>query len=108
MSIDEMPGQDHDEGERRRDNRASTALGVAALLLFAAAAAALPSAIRPRKAPDPSREALKKLQDLRDQDRKILSSYDLSKTPVRIPIERAMDLIADEAARSSVKGAARP
>ncbi len=108
MSIDERPGEDRDEGDRRRDTRALASFGVAALLLFAAAAAALPSAIRSRKAPDPSREALKKLQDLRDEDRKILSSYDLSKTPVRIPIERAMDLIADEAARSSGKGGTRP
>ena len=106
MSTDEIPGYDLDQGGRRGAGRAAAV--VAVLLLFAAGAAALPSVIRSRKAPDSSREALKKLQDLRDEDRKILSSYAVSKKPYRIPIDRAMSLIARESARSSARGDSRP
>lgn len=106
MSTAEMPRDDLDEGVRRGIGRPAAV--VAVLLLFAAGAAALPSVIRPRKAPDSSREAMKKLQDLRDEDRKILSSYAVSKKPYRIPIDRAMALIAEESARSSAKGDPRP
>jgi hypothetical protein len=78
------------------------------LLLFAAASVGLPYAVRPKRAPGLADEALRKLQERREEDREILSNYDLSTTPVRIPIERAMTLIADEASRSARNGAPNP
>lgn len=46
--------------------------------------------------------AIRMLQEVQEEDQKLLNSYDLSKTPIRIPITRAMALIAqEEAARAT-------
>jgi hypothetical protein len=108
VSTDETPQDDAGAGTGRRISSAAALAVIVVLLLFAAASAGLPYALRPRRAPRDAEEALRKLQEVREEDRKILSSYDLSKTPVRIPIERAMALIADEASRSARDGAKTP
>lgn len=106
MSTADMPPDHAGAGTRRRG--AAAAAVSAGLLLFAAASAGLPFAVRPRKAPNEAEVALKKLQEVREASQKLLNSYDLTRTPVRIPIERAMALIADEAARSARDGASNP
>ncbi|MEO6807503.1 MAG: hypothetical protein ABI353_00120 [Isosphaeraceae bacterium] len=108
MSTAERPQNVEGPGAGRSPSTIAALAVALLLLLFAAVSTGIPYVIVPRRAPSPADEALRKLQERREADRKILSSYDLSRTPVRIPIERAMTLLADEASQSARDGAPNP